>query len=131
MKLFDPGPYGTKTLTPKAQLWVGLFIAIFSLCSGCVDIFYPSNAGSHALAFIYAPCGLIAGLGLAWQAWRKDRAKLKTGSSAPPGSSDLSNLEAGPPSRWFLRFVSARIQPENRCAASTPLEDTASVSCLF
>jgi hypothetical protein len=75
VKLFDPGPYGTKTLAPKAQLWFGLLTAAFSLGFGCVDIFYPSNAASHALAFIYAPCGLIAGLGWTWMAWRKGRAK--------------------------------------------------------
>ncbi len=75
MKLFDPGPYGTKALTPKAQLWFGLFIAAFSLGSGYLEIVYPSNAGSHALAFIYAPCGLIAGLGWAWYGWRNGRAK--------------------------------------------------------
>lgn len=71
MKIWQPGPFGMKTLTREGQILAGLLIFSFSVLVGTLGIFHPMNRADRPFGFIILPCGAIGGMLLAWIAYRQ------------------------------------------------------------
>jgi hypothetical protein len=73
MKIWQPGPFGMKTLTPHGQVLYGILMVVFCTAFEYQGIFHPMSAADRPLAFIGWPCGIIGGLLTALGGWRQAR----------------------------------------------------------
>jgi hypothetical protein len=75
MTIIDPD---TCTMTPHAQMWFGLVMALFSLFIGIMTLRTPMDTLGRILVCFW----FVNVLSMAWTAWRGYQRRPKSGASA-------------------------------------------------